>query len=189
VLKRIVMFDDENWFAEEQIECDVLTLKTPNGLTEEQREAPIPKDSGLEEFAQSEARRFVHGVGNRVHGGIETLGSQSLHGFFGEVALREHHHPVTDEAGHSAMRIHPALRNLKHGAQKRCVRGRKLAACMVVSVKADREARRVFAEHSGDPLRASSEIMRNEGDGGVEIVLLRQAKQGFEIQEPIVLPQ
>jgi hypothetical protein len=156
-----MVFADQNRPSEEEIERDVLTLDMPDEVSYEQRDAPIPKHRRLSEISDSEKDWLTHGIrpGTRS---TKVSGLENLHGFYGIIVMREHHHSVAMQPGHLFMHLHPPFGDTKYPVEKGSVGRCKLRLSVIISVKADREAMGVLTEHPSDLRRTPSIVVRDE---------------------------
>src|SRR5271156_4194953 len=60
---------------------------------------------------------------------------------------------------------------------------------MIVSVEANRQGGGVVQEHARYARRISPEVVRNKRNRGVEVVLLGEAEERFEIKKSVVFPE
>src|SRR5271165_2727955 len=117
-LEDVMMLYDQNRFAKEHVESDIVALAMPDRPAKEQREASVSQYGRLGEFTDCEPNWFLDGVRNCVHRSVEIVRFQDFHCFYGKTALRENHHAVTRKTSPFVVGMHPLLRDIEHRIQE-----------------------------------------------------------------------
>ena len=170
--KDIVMLNNQDWNAEEELESYFGVLCFKAVLPKEQWESSVAEDCGLGNLLQSKSHFFLPRVLHGVYSSIKIVGIQSLHCFHRKTPLGKDHHPITTKPVRFAVILNAPFGNLKHGVDQIRIGRRKLSSGVIIPMKAQRKPFGVLPKQSSYFGGGAPKVMWNEGNCGVEVMLL-----------------